>query len=87
MIERALAFCCADDQLAIAAELLGSRDCVQLLAENQFGCYVLRELLKLDNEYSLTARADLALLASQLQTKKCGRQLLEELKLAAVGGC
>lgn len=58
------------------------------LAQNQFGSYVVRALLRQPSEASRTAIGQLRAAASQLQRTKHGQRLLEELEPmgAAAGG-
>jgi len=81
IVERALAFCTAEDQQIMAAELLSNAENLPSLAENQFGCHVAKALLRLPGEHSRQALNHLQIASAQLQTSKYGRRLLAEFKL------
>jgi len=65
-IEKALSFCSALDRDAVLEELFQDSSNLLELAEHQFGCYVIRALLKLPEEHLTKVEDRLRPIASQL---------------------
>lgn len=84
VVEKALEFCSTEDQMAIAAPLLQSPASLKALAENQFGCYVVKAVLRMQGEPAVRAQEYLQELAAcgDLQSSKCGQWPLREVKVA-----
>mmetsp|Transcript_82125 Transcript_82125/g.249092 ORF Transcript_82125/g.249092 Transcript_82125/m.249092 type:complete len:570 (+) Transcript_82125:58-1767(+) len=86
VVEAALAHCPAADQAAVAAGLLGDGDGpdrMVALAQNQFGSFVARALLRLPGETREAAWGHLQLGAARLKETKPGQRLLRDLGLGS----
>jgi len=83
VLEKALEVCPPNDRCALAEHLLSSPQPLDLvtLAEHQFGCFVVRALLRLPAQFAQQARACLEPHTSQLEASRHGRKVLEELRL------
>lgn len=71
---------------ALRPSFHGNHSGIIALAQNQFGSYVVRALLRLPGETSRQALAQLQSAAPQLQRTKHGQRLLEELDRAGTAG-
>lgn len=80
--ENILTGCSADDCHALAMELLHKPGNMAMLAGSQFGCHVVRALLRLPGELSQIALDQVRHVAVQLQHSRYGRRLLQEHQLA-----
>jgi pumilio RNA-binding family len=83
VLEKALAFCSEKDRDMLAIELVRRPRTIPQLADSQFGCYVVRALLKLPSEPAQMAQAHLRQAFGQLKGSKFGRRVLDELPRAA----
>jgi hypothetical protein len=83
VLEKALAFCSEKDRDMLAAELVRHPKTLPQLADSEFGCYVVRALLKLPSEPAQTAQAHLRRASGQLHASKYGKRVLNELPRAA----
>jgi len=83
VLEKALEVCLPDDQRALAEHLLSSPHPLDLLtlAEHQFGCFVVRALLRLPGHFAQETRACLEPHVSKLEASRHGRKVLEEFRL------
>ncbi|CAE8708987.1 unnamed protein product, partial [Polarella glacialis] len=72
VIEKALTYCSEEDRHAISTGLLSSPEDIALLAQNQFGAFVVRALLRLPGDSGQTALEHLKLGASQ---QRCQQQV------------
>merc|ERR1712032_894368 len=66
------------DREEIFKELLGEPTLIKSLAKSQWGCFIVRELLKAPGEHSGVARKYLADGALEVKQTRCGAQLLNE---------
>jgi len=90
VIEKALTYCSRDDRHAITSSLVTGPEQLVALAQNQFGSYVARALLKLPGEVGQKVAHQVAAAVrsapSQLEMTRYGQRLLEDLrKLGHVG--
>lgn len=81
VLEKALTYCCPEDQRVLASGLLANPDSIVSLAQSQFGGYVVRSLAALRDRNGEKALQYLRHCAPQLLETKHGRRLLEDLKL------
>lgn len=90
VIERALTYCDPSDRRALANELINSEGRrtggLVALAQNQFGSYVVRALLRQPGDPAWRTKGQLQSAVPQLQRTKYGQRLLEELPQFAAGG-
>jgi len=84
LVEKALTYCCSDDQQAILRQL-ADPDIIADLAVTQFGGYVARALLQHEQTNPRTVEASLAKLAQmeKLSATRHGHRLLVDLGLAS----
>merc|ERR1712224_750414 len=83
--ESILLSCCDEDRHALADALLGTHATpgMPILAGNQFGCHVVRAVLRLPGKQSQLALEQLRHATQQLHTSKFARRVLEEHQLLA----
>jgi len=79
VVEAALEFCAPEDQQEMACELIEDPDQLRTLADSQFGCFVVKSLLKMPGETSKQVAQLLMPIASQLETSKHGQRVVEDL--------
>lgn len=82
VIEKAMLHCSDEDRAALANQLLCTPGCVQALALNHCGSYVLKTLMRLPTEHSEAARCQVLGVASELSASKRGQQVLKEAGLS-----
>lgn len=85
VIEKALAHCATEDCQALVVELLANSGGVVSLAQSQYGCYVVKSLLRFPGEQSRTVCSQLHHAARQLANSKYGKRLLQDLGLVQCG--
>jgi len=85
VIERALHHCSADYCDALANALLSDAAAIGLLAENKYGCYVVKALLSCPGRHPEVAMAQLRCTGPLLHRSKYGRRLLQDIGLHIVG--
>jgi len=78
VLEQTFIFCSVQDKHAIASDLVSSPDTVQVLAEHQCGCFVVRAILRLQDEYSQKVMDHLQPVVCNLQLSKWGKRVLHD---------
>lgn len=81
VVQRALDTCAAAERDVMAEELLGKPQNIPALARSQYGCHVVKSLLKLGGTHERRARQQLELVKEELRADKYGSRLLEELEM------
>lgn len=81
VIEKALHHCPHDVCNGLADALLAEPAGIGALAQNQYGCYVVKALLRFRGEQAALAMTQLRSAAPQLHEIKYGRRLLQDLGL------
>jgi len=78
VMEKVLTHCAPEDRQLLITGLLADCDTVAALAQNQFGCFVVRALLRLPGEDSRKTFSHLQDATPQLLGFRYGRLMLEE---------
>lgn len=86
VIGRALSYCDATEKRLLVNELLEGPEGLVPLAWSQYGCCVVRALLRMPTEYSQAGWEQLESAAVELHLSKYGRRLLEEFQITPQGG-
>jgi len=76
VVERAVEMCCADDRDAIASELLSTPNELVSMAENRFGRFVVKSLLRTPGDHAEKVRAHLLSASTRLQSSRYGKSAL-----------
>eukprot|EP00747_Dinoflagellata_sp_TGD_P215189 gnl/TRDRNA2_/TRDRNA2_87910_c0_seq1.p1 gnl/TRDRNA2_/TRDRNA2_87910_c0~~gnl/TRDRNA2_/TRDRNA2_87910_c0_seq1.p1 ORF type:complete len:442 (-),score=62.07 gnl/TRDRNA2_/TRDRNA2_87910_c0_seq1:194-1336(-) len=76
--EKILTCCAAEERRSLADKLLDGRNELAAVAESQFGCYVVRALLRLPPEQAQVVLEELRPAAAQLRASKYGLLALGE---------
>lgn len=87
VFETALLYCSPEDTQLLAEKTLGEPGNAIALAQNQFGCFVLRALLQRPGEHVEATVAFLCSVAPQLQCSKSGKKTLESLGIGVEDAC
>lgn len=82
VIRKSLSLCSEEDQQAIARSILERPENILLLAENNYGCFVARALLKIPTEYSQAALTWLHSAPPPAHISKKAKRVRQELQLA-----
>jgi hypothetical protein len=77
VFETAMQYCSPEDKHFMCAELLAQPGNALLLAQNQFGCFVLKPLLAWPGQHVQVATQLIQEASSQLQGTKAGQKTLE----------
>lgn len=81
VIETALCYCAAEEQYSIAASLgcldEHANDAIELLAQTQFGSFVIKALIRVPGEPGRVAWAKIQRARSQLECNRYGQRVLE----------
>jgi len=87
VLETALLYCSPEDTQLLAEKILGEQGNVVALAQNQFGCFVLRALLQRPGKHVEATIAFLSSVGPQLQCSKSGKKALESLGIRVEDAC
>jgi len=79
IIERALRFCSVEDQCSMIDAMLGDRDEFVLVAEHQFGCHVVKAMLRMSGVHQHKMVNYLRPEIARLNNSKYGKHVVEVL--------
>jgi len=85
VIEKALHHCSGDDCDGLAHALLTDAAAISILAQNKYGCYVVKALLSCPGQHPEVTMAQLRCSGPLWHSSKYGRRLLQDIGLHVVG--